>query len=230
MYVPNYIPDQLEVPGNVALDSWGEKLRFLRQVTLWHGVTLVALVGLCQLALPRFSVLAATELLIAVDIGLCVIRIATRGTEWDQRISGAVGPLAVVAMAFLAQALTRAGYPAWAPLTGIVAAGAYTLLCGRDFSFIGQYLLSLIVSEVVLAVVSPIVGYSPATAAWAMGANAAALLYFCYDLASLMSRRRRSEALAGAVDVYRDVLNVFGWIVRCVKHWRRHRIWTMPWT
>jgi FtsH-binding integral membrane protein len=126
-------------------------------------------------------------------------------------------------------ALLHAGYPVWAPLTGIAATAAYTGLCGRDFSFVGQYLLSLIASSVSLAVLAPILHQTPGQAAWAMGADAIYLTFFCYDLASLMSRRRANESLAAAVDLYRDVFNVLGWIVRCIRHWKRHRIWTVPW-
>jgi FtsH-binding integral membrane protein len=228
--VPNYIPQQLEVPGNVTLEKWDEKLAFLRRVTVWHLASVGLLLGLTKLSLPETSLTTGLWLLVANLAVLCVARIATRGTEWDQRISAPLAPLALVPLALVIQALHRLGYPVWAPLSGLAAAAAYTLTCRRDFSFIGQFLLSLIASEVGLAIVAPILGFSPIQAAWAMGLSAAYLLFYCYDLASLMSRRRRGEALASAVDLYRDSLNVFGWIVRCVRHWQRHRIWTMPWT
>jgi hypothetical protein len=50
-------------------------------------------------------------------------------------------------------------------------------------------------------------------------------VYFAYDLASLMSRRRRGEEAAAVVDLYRDVFNVFGYVPRVIAHWHRHRIW-----
>jgi hypothetical protein len=45
-----------------------------------------------------------------------------------------------------------------------------------------------------------------------------------YDLAALMSRRRQHETWAAVADLFRDVLNVFGYSYRVVRHWRRHRI------
>ena len=230
MNVPNYIPQQLEVPGNVSLELWDEKVAFLRRVTAWHLASVVAVLLLTRLRLPATSLQAGCGMLVAALALLCVVRIVTRGTAWDLRVSASLAPVALVPLVLVIDALHRAGFPVWAPLAGIGATALYTVLCGRDFSFMGQYLLSLIGSEVGLAVAAPILGLSPVQAAWAMGLNAAYLTYFCYDLASLMSRRRRGEALAAAVDLYRDVLNVFGWILRCIRHWRRHRIWTMPWT
>ncbi|MHB8637505.1 MAG: Bax inhibitor 1 family protein [Fimbriimonadaceae bacterium] len=230
MYVPNFIPQQLEVPGNVTLEPWGEKLAFLRRVTAWHLASVFVVLVLAVSPLPVVPLPLGLIVLGAALALLCVVRIATRGTVWDQRISASLVPVVLVPVAMIVAALSRGGYPVWAPLTGLGAATVYTALCGRDFSFIGQYLLSLIASEVGLAIAAPILGLPPKLTAWAMGFNAAYLLFFCYDLASLMSRRRRGEALAAAVDLYRDVLNVFGWIVRCIRHWHRHRIWTLPWT
>ncbi|HLK16133.1 MAG TPA: hypothetical protein VKT78_15115 [Fimbriimonadaceae bacterium] len=230
MNVPNYIPPQLEVPGNVTLDPWGEKLAFLRRVSLWHLGSVAVLFGLVRLPLPVVALGPALLALAAALATLCIVRIATRGTEWDLRISASLAPVGLLSLAIVIETLWRSGYPVWAPLFGLVAATIYTAFSRRDFSFIGQFLLSLIASEVGLAILTPLIGFSPVQAAWAMGANAGYLLFYCYDLASLMSRRRQGEALAAVIDLYRDVLNFFGWIVRCVKHWQRHRIWTMPWT
>jgi FtsH-binding integral membrane protein len=230
VHVPNFIPQQLEVPGNVTLAPWGEKVAFLRRVTAWHFGSVAAVIALACAPLPIVSLQIGLGTLGAALALLCVVRIVTRGTEWDQRISASLLPLILLPLAAVIVTLHRAGYPVWAPLAGLGAATLYTVFCRRDFSFIGQYLLSLIASEVGLAIVAPILGMPPALAAWAMGVNAAYLLFYCYDLASLMSRRRGGEALAASVDLYRDVLNVFGWLVRCIRHWRRHRIWTMPWT
>ena len=229
MYVPNYIPQPLEVPGNVSQDSWNGKLTFLRRVTGLHAISVIFIIALTRCPLPVVGFSDGLLGYVIALVILCAVRIATRGTRWDQRLSVALLPPVLVLFATLALAIERAGYPAWAPLAGLTAAAIYTPLCGRDFSFVGQYLLSLIVSEVFLAVLAPVLHQSPIQAAWCMGLNALYLTFYCYDLASLMSRRRFSEPLAAVVDLYRDVLNVFGWIVRCLKHWKRHRIWAGPW-
>jgi FtsH-binding integral membrane protein len=229
MYVPNYIPQPLEVPGNVSLVPWDSKLAFLRRVTLWHLLTIGFVIMLTFCPLPATPLPISSTALLGALLLLCVVRIVTRGTAWDLRISAALLVIALVPLALVANGMMRAGLPAWAPLTGLLASAVYTGLCGRDFSFVGQYLLSLIASEVTLAVLAPILRMSPARAAWAMAFDAVYLTFYCYDLASLMSRRRESESAAAAVDLYRDILNVFGWVVRCIRHWKRHRIWTTPW-
>ena len=229
MYVPNYIPQPVEIPGNVALERWNSKLVFLRRVTAWHLLSVGVVAGLVLLDLPKVTLWAGLIALILMIVGLDLLRIATRRTPWDLRISVAAFPAALIIVAEVLRTLRENGFPVWAPLFGLLSAVAYTLFCRRDFSFIGQYLLSMIVSEVALAVVSISFGFGVARASWAMGANAVYLTFYCYDLASLMSRRRLGEEPAAAVDLYRDVLNVFGWTLRCARHWKRHRIWTTPW-
>ena len=68
--------------------------------------------------------------------------------------------------------------------------------------------------------------------AQALSWNAIYLTFYVYDLASLLARRRIGEEWAAVVDLYRDVLNVFGWIVRVFAHWRKHKIWnvSLPWS
>ena len=53
------------------------------------------------------------------------------------------------------------------------------------------------------------------------------VIYWVYDLASLLARRRQGEELAAVVDLYRDVFNFFGYAVRMIKHWQKHKIWTV---
>jgi FtsH-binding integral membrane protein len=94
-----------------------------------------------------------------------------------------------------------------------------------DFSFVGQFVLSLIASTVILAVAALALGIEPAKAGFLLGANAIYLFYLVYDSASLLARRRLGEEIAAVVDLYRDVFNVFGYLVRVARHWRKHRIW-----
>lgn len=230
MYVPNYIPQPVEIPGNVTGEKWPVKLRFLRIVTAWHLGSVVVLVLTSLLPLPPVALVTTIVALFVALLLLCLVRILTRGTAWDLRVSVALLPAILVLIAVIAKTLLQRGFPAWTPLVGLGASAAYTSLCGRDFSFLGQFVLSLITSAVMVAVIAVIVGMNSKMAAWGMAANALFLTYYCYDLASLMSRRRLGEELAATVDLYRDVLNVFGWIVRCARHWRRHRIWVTPWS
>ncbi len=90
----------------------------------------------------------------------------------------------------------------------------------------GCGLLCLIVSSAIVAALADAANFSSSHAAFALGSNAVFVTYLLYDMASLLARRRVGEEFAAVVDLYRDVFNFFGYAVRMVKHWRKHRIWT----
>jgi hypothetical protein len=225
MYVPNYVPEPLEVPANVTLDPYPVRLAFIRKVTLLHAVSLCLVASLAWLPFPRVSLGASLVLLAVMLLLLDGIRVMFRGQATEPNLSVGAGAAMILTAALAAREAVLVGVPAWAILVGPAFALAYTLLCGRDYSFVGCGLLSLIGSSVVLASMIVETGMSARVAAWALGLNATYLVYFVYDLASLMSRRRRGEELAAVVDLYRDVFNIFGYIPRVISHWSRHRIW-----
>ena len=225
MYVPNYVPEPLEVPANVTLDPYPVRLAFIRRVTVLHAASLCLIAALAWVPVRSDSLPVALAVLSAMLLLLDAVRVRLRGRAAEATISVGLGAPMLVAVAFVVRAALLGGLPVWAMLVGPAFALAYTLLCGRDYSFVGCGLLSLIGSSVTLAglAVQTDMGHRPA--AWALGLNAAYLVYFVYDLASLMSRRRRGEEAAAVVDLYRDVFNLFGYVPRVVSHWRRHRIW-----
>jgi hypothetical protein len=225
MYVPNYVPEPLEVPANVTLDPYPVRLAFIRKVTLLHAVSLCLVACLAWLPFPRVSFVAALVLLAVMLLLLDGIRVMFRGKSIEPSLSIGVGGTMMLVAALTARMAVLEDIPAWAILVGPAFALAYTLLCGRDYSFVGCGMLSLIGSSVVLAGMIVETGMNVKIGAWALGLNAAYLIYFVYDLASLMSRRRRGEELAAVVDLYRDVFNIFGYIPRVISHWNRHRIW-----
>ena len=226
MYVPNYIPQPIEIPGNITDDSWTNQLKFLRLVTKWHLGTVIVLILFTylphHLQLPEAITTAFLSLLI-----LSFTRIFTRGTAWDLRVSTALLFPVLYALSAVVQILAKQGWPTWAPIVGLGYAAAYTALCGRDFSFMGQYLLALVLSSVAIAVVAVSYSMPNKEAALAMALNALYLTFYCYDLASLMSRRRKGEEFAASIDLYRDVFNLLGWCSRCISHWRKHQIWQL---
>ena len=225
MYVPNYVPEPLEVPANVTLDPYPVRLAFIRKVTLLHAGSLCLVAGLAWVPIPYVPLGSALGVLAIHLLLLDLARVIFRGKPREATASVAMAGPMLVCVAVVARTATLEGIPAWAILVGPAFALAYTLLCGRDYSFVGCGLLSLIGSSVMLASLVVQTGMGPHTATWALGLNAAYLVYFVYDLASLMSRRRRGEEAAAVVDLYRDVFNVFSYIPRVVSHWRRHRIW-----
>lgn len=225
MIVPNYIPDPMEVPGNVTLEDYRYRVTFIRRVTLLHLVSVGVIALLANHNWPHSGVWPVLGCLALVLVLLDFWRIAARGSRTEAVVSSVFLPTVVAFVAWSAAEISRLGLPAWAPLAGVVAATIYTLLCGRDYSFMGCLFLSWIASSVAIAALALKLGLGVHEAAIALVANTVYLVYYLYDLASLMSRRRRGEEWAAVIDLYRDVFNVFGYVVRCVRHWRKHRIW-----
>jgi FtsH-binding integral membrane protein len=160
-------------------------------------------------------------------LGLDLLRIAIRGKASEAKVSVLCLPAALILSSWVIREVRMDGFPVYQAVVGPVCIVLYTYLSGRDFSFIGCLLLSLIASSASVAAISNAVGLDRKHAAFALGTNFIFVTYLVYDLASLLARRRRGEELAAVVDLYRDVFNFFGYAVRMVKHWRKHRIWTV---
>lgn len=226
MYVPNYIPQPIEIAGNVAEAKWSDKLLYLRRFTLWTLWSLLLAVIFSQWINFHVPLLAATAMLVGSVTFLAIARNFTRNSTWEGWISI---PLFVITLAFLgifSIQMTAVGWPIGSAIVGISCASLYAYFCGRDFSFIGQWVLSLIVSNVALASYCLVHHISTFQSAHSLVINSVILTYFCYDSASIMSRRRIGEESLASIDLYRDVLNFFGYSVRCWQHWKRHQIWT----
>ncbi len=228
MYVPNYIPEPLEVPGNITLAPYIARVRFIRRVTLLHLLSLSVVTGLSLIPFPATGWIVPAVVLSILLVLLDLLRIGLRGQRLEAIVSGAALPCVLLAVAWLASEVLRLRIPVWCVLAGPICCGVYTLCCGRDYSFVGCLLLSMIAATTALAAIAAQVGMSARQAWWGVGLSALYLTYFVYDLASLMARRRKGEELAAVVDLYRDVFNFFGYVVRVIGHWKRHKIWAPP--
>jgi hypothetical protein len=227
MYVPNYIPEPLEVPGNIAEEGYLVRLAFIRRVAVLHVGSLAVIAILTQLSFPHMGLMFALVALAVCLTGLDLLRIALRGKPSEAKISTLCLPTVLVLVAWGIREISLDGWPVFPPIIGVACVAVLTILSGRDFSFVGCCLLSLIASSAAVAACANYAGFDRMHAAFALGANACYVIYLVYDMASLLARRRRGEELAAVVDLYRDVFNFFGYAVRMVKHWRKHRIWTV---
>lgn len=228
MYVPNYIPAPIEVPNNVTEERYPVRLGFVRRVNVLHLLSFLLIGGLSVLNLPTVPILSSAIELALVLLALLIVRIRMRATRGDLVFSLAMSPVLLISIAVLVRNLNLSGWPVWGVGVGASCTTIYALCCGRDFTFVGQFCLSLIASSVVLAVVATRLGMSPHEAAFLLGSNAGYLFYLVYDSASLLARRRLGEEAVAVVDLYRDVFNFFGYFVRVARHWRKHRIWARP--
>lgn len=228
MIVPNYIPEPLEVPRNVTEEPYHVRVAYIRHVTLLHLAGLMLLAVLAYLPWPKHLGVAAFSSFAGVVLVLDIWRINQRGQPIEARVSAYALPVVLALGAWVAAVCGSLGWPVGAPLAGVICAAIYTKLSGRDFSFVGCTFLSLILSSVALAALCLHYKLDATQAAFALGSNALYLLYFEYDLASLLARRRLGEEWGAVVDLYRDVFNIFGYTIRCIRHWRKHRIWELP--
>ncbi len=225
MHVPNFVPDPIEIPGNVTERSYNVQLSFIRRLEVLFLLSLGGISAFYFGTLPEISLRAATTFVVGSIVLLSGIRLLMRRSEYEAVISISMLPAVLGGIALLCRALERADVPIHAPLVGIGCGAIYTFLCKRDFSFVGQFFLSLIASSILLSLAGLIQRQAPHQVALALAINAVVLGYTVYDRAKLMHRRRAGEELAAVADLYRDPLNVFGYLARCIAHWRRHRIW-----
>jgi hypothetical protein len=226
MYVPNYVPEPLEVPGNVTEQPYRARIYFIRRVALLHLASLIGIAILENLSFPQMGITTALIALGACLTGLDLVRIGLRGKPIEAKISTLCLPAVLILVAWGIRETSLGGWPVFPPLIGAACVVIYTVLAGRDFSFIGCALLSLIASSAAVAGFANLSQYDRERAAFALGTNAMFVIYWVYDLASLLGRRRQGEEFAAVVDLYRDVFNFFGYAVRMVKHWQKHKIWT----
>jgi hypothetical protein len=210
MYVPNFIPDPLEIPGAVTQRPYRERVGFIKRVNALHALSMLAVAAALLAPMPVLEPGSALVFLGVCLLLFSMLRTVERGRQVEAAVSAILLPVALLAVAVAVRSLVEAGVPAWSPAVGVACAVIYAMLCGRDFSFVGQYLLALVVSTV------------------ALGLNAVILFYFVYDTASLLARRRPGEELAAVADLYRDVFNFFGFGVQMGRHWRKHGIWQAP--
>ncbi len=228
MIVPNYMPDPIEVPGNVTTERYSVRLVFIRRVIWLHMVSLALVSAAMTIPMPHRGIPTTGYTLIAFLVILDIVRIRTRGRREEPWLSCAFFTPVIVIVAALLREMQAAAFPVWAFFVGPPCAALYSTICGRDFSFVGCFFLSLISSSLIVAGAVISLHLTGTLATWAFLANAAYLFYWVYDLAALMARRRFGEEPAAVVDLYRDVFNIFGYIPRVIVHWKKHRIWVVP--
>lgn len=229
MIVPNYIPDALQVTQNVTLEPYQRRVQFLRRVFRRFGVTVVLLVAGSWLPLP-VSNLVHSAWLCLITIGMLSIeRTLNKGRRQDVWYSLLLLPGVWFALCNLIQQLQHQMHiPVWGAAVGTGFLVVYSEFCGRDFSFVGQYVLSLIGSSAVLSGLALVLDLTSLEVRWLLGINLVVSGYLVYDAASLLSRRRVGEEWGAVADLYRDFLNIVTYIPRVIAHWRKHRIFGMP--
>jgi hypothetical protein len=226
MYVPPFIPQQIEIPSNAAQAPYLVRLGFIRRVVGSHAVSVALLIGLSYL--PNMLSLTESALLtIGSLLLLSLIRGLVKGKRYEQALSALVAPLLFLGLSQLIGFGPERGWPQWLIGLGPLGLLAYTLACGRDLSFLGMYILTSLF--VILAMVGLLFfgAFSTAVVLEAGAISLAFIAFFVYDLAALLTRRRLGEEIGAVLDLYRDALNFTTYTVRVIRHWRKHRIWSL---
>ena len=224
MKVLPYVPQPIEIPGNVTEQPYIVQLGFIRRVVALFGVSLLVVAGASLTPLKSgpydFVFVILSLLLLSAGRGLA------KGRPVEQRLSLALSVALFLSLGLFVHRIVLEGVPVWTVGYGCTALMAYTFLCGRDLSFMGMWFLS-VVGALVLNVLSGwLVRSSSLELTEACLMNVVCLSYIVYDLAALLTRRRLGEEVGAVLDLYRDVLNMFSYPVRVWKHWRKNKIWS----
>ena len=218
-----YFPEPIQVRGNVAAERYIVTLSFIRAVMAGHFISVMAIVGVAVLLEPVLTLRQSGLVFLASLLALTLVRRFVKGGMAENALSLLLQAPTVWSLGTAVRLLADAGAPVWIVLAAYALACAYGALCGRDFSFVGQFAVTTIALAITLPVVclAGWIGWGEA-AAWGLIALAY-VLFFVYDLAALLSRRRLGEEPAAVADLYRDLLNFATYSVRVFLHWRRFK-------
>lgn len=226
MYVPPFVPQQIEIPGNVATERYMVRLNFIRRVVVAYAMSVAIIMGLSYF--PRsLSLGQSAGLTLLALLALSMVRGLVKGKRYEQALSAVVAPVLFLGISQMVAFGPELGWPQW--LIGIAPLGIliYIWACGRDLSFMGMFVLCATFLGVVLAA-AKFTGIIDIIVFWeAFAFGLVYIFFFVYDLAALLTRRRLGEEVGATLDLYRDVLNFTTYTVRVIRHWRKHRIWSL---
>jgi hypothetical protein len=222
------MPEPIEIPGNISEEHRSACLAFVRKTAILHMLSVFVIIGVAFIPQPRTPIAwTALAIFIALLI-LSMVRGIEKGRRLDLLISVTLMPILLVPMGMAVRELWMNNVPIWALGVGLVFSLLYTLLSGRDHSFVGQFVLSLIASSLTIAFVEHKIQVGISRSVLSILSNGGFLFYHVYDSAALLTRRRKGDELAAVVDLYRDFLNGLTYSVRVWRHWQKHKIWSLP--
>lgn len=224
MNVQPYFPEPITVPGNIANADYGERLRYVRILVLMLSICF-AVVAVALYATPReLPPRQAAVLILGLLAALSLTRRLAPSGLWDNILSGSLLVVLLLALGAGLRYWSDSGLPLYTLAIAACCPAAYTLFSGRDFSFVGGFVLSMLATALASAAYAVARG-QPLEELWLpVTLSGVGLFYLYYDLASLLQRRRKGEEVAALADLFRDSLNVLSYGVRVVRHWKRFNI------
>lgn len=223
MQILPYFPEPVEVVGNVASERYRVTNGFVKRVMAGHFVSALAVASVAEFLVPSVDLDAAAWIFLGSLVALTVVRRMLDGGVMENWLGFILMLPTVWSLGTVLRHLSDSGLPVWVFGLSYLFASLYATVCGRDFSFVGQFVLTTL-ATVASMVVATLLGYLTWIEAVAWGALGLTFaFYYVYDLAALLSRRRLGEETAAVADLYRDMLNFLTYSVRVVLHWRRFR-------
>lgn len=221
LQIQPYFPEPIVVSKNVATERYIVRLSFVRAVLAGHSLSVVAIAAIAILYEPTLAITTQWILLFACLLALTFVRRFLNGRSLDGVLSFFLLLPTLFSLGCLASTLTESGAPVWILGLGYLICSVYGALCGRDYSFVGQFVITTIVLSTILVVTVLFrVVYWEDALFWEF-ITLSYIFFFIYDLAALLSRRRLGEEPAAVADLYRDLLNFSTYSVRIFLHWKR---------
>jgi len=223
VYVQPYFPEPETVPGNAADTPYDVRLAFIKKVT-WIHFWLCVVILLVGVYLPSPIPLKSA----AWNAAGCWLLLSALRNLHRSPLDRLFTPIAFVGFALMLAwtlQLVNPTYDAFLVLgTPIAFAAAYTAFCGRDYSFMGNFMISGIATVLFLVGLFKLKGEAWPSLGIQIAVSLGVLFFYVYDLASLLQRRRLSEGFLAAVDIFRDVLNFLTYGFRVIEHWKKFRV------
>lgn len=216
-------PEPIQVTRSVSQCPYDVRLAFVKKV----------LVSFCLVHLPLVLAASQAKPFIEAPTALVFFGVAILALTLSRRlfVRGPVesacslfGLITVLILEFdLASSAQVHGVPVVLAASLSVVMLFYTLTCGRDFSFVGFVVVSML-AQTILAIVLDFFGMVPnLMMAPALLASLAMVSFISFDLAMIMKRRRPDEPVSSVADFYRDLLNFLTYPARVYDHWRKYR-------
>ncbi len=223
MHLYQYFPEPDMVPGRVSQEPYPVLTAFIKRVSVLHFLT-ITIASVLALQMPMLVKPGMAWAIFGAGLlALTIIRRIHDGGWMDNLWSSILLVPTVFAVAQLGHIALGKGWPLWAlPLSAFFAA-IYVVACGRDFSFSGQAVLGIIVSWIAAAALAMLGWIDAATALKAGLTSMIYLIYYSFDLAMILHRRRRGELPAATADFFRDMINFLTYALRIFLHWRKFR-------
>lgn len=229
MNIPPYFPEPIEIPGNASESRYTVRLGFIRRVLALHFLTVGAVVSVVlesdQIPLNPAQALVGT--LLGLGAMSVIRQLAINRSKLDAILSWLILPPFLICLGRMLAWGGESGAMLEVPLAGLIGWFSYAVLCGRDFSFIGQFGVSLIAALGFAGWNVMQVGQPLSTTTFAFLGTGAMVFYLTYDLAMVTKRRRPDEVWPAVCDLYRDLLNGITYSGRVLQHWRKYPLGTL---